>query len=97
MCWDVCGGRGAGGSHQVRLSWSHQTPPVQTDRVWSEYDGLEPAGQTSSLQVRHLSHGLTPCEHSAADWEVEFDKYRESPEFKWKNSQITLNEFKFIW
>jgi len=38
-----------------------------------------------------------PPPSSAAEWEEEFDKYRESPEFKWKNSQITLNEFKFIW
>ena len=38
-----------------------------------------------------------PPPTTAAEWEEEFDKYRESPEFKWKNSQITLNEFKFIW
>jgi cytochrome c oxidase assembly protein subunit 15 len=38
-----------------------------------------------------------PPPSSAADWEEEFDKYKQSPEFKWKNSQITLNEFKFIW
>merc|ERR1712107_358518 len=38
-----------------------------------------------------------PPPTTAADWEEEFDKYRQSPEFKWKNSQITLNEFKFIW
>merc|ERR1712212_1051855 len=38
-----------------------------------------------------------PPPSTAAEWEEEFDKYRESPEFKWKNSQITLNEFKFIW
>merc|ERR1712180_108104 len=38
-----------------------------------------------------------PPPTTAAEWEEEFDKYRQSPEFKWKNSQITLNEFKFIW
>merc|ERR1712013_601020 len=38
-----------------------------------------------------------PPPTTATEWEEEFDKYRQSPEFKWKNSQITLNEFKFIW
>ena len=38
-----------------------------------------------------------PPPTTAAEWEEEFEKYRQSPEFKWKNSQITLNEFKFIW
>jgi hypothetical protein len=32
-----------------------------------------------------------------AAWMIEFDKYRLSPEYKLKNSQITLEEFKFIW
>lgn len=30
------------------------------------------------------------------DWEEEFSKYKESPEFKQLNSHITLEEFKFI-
>jgi len=30
-------------------------------------------------------------------WQIEYEKYRESPEFKYKNSEITLNDFKFIW
>lgn len=30
------------------------------------------------------------------EWEAEFAKYRESPEFKQLNSHITLDEFKFI-
>ncbi|KAG7665631.1 COX15 [[Candida] subhashii] len=30
------------------------------------------------------------------DWEDEFSKYKESPEFKLLNSHITLEEFKFI-
>merc|ERR1719385_463899 len=38
-----------------------------------------------------------PPPRTKEEWEEEFDKYRETPEFKWKNSQITLNEFKFIW
>jgi cytochrome c oxidase assembly protein subunit 15 len=31
-----------------------------------------------------------------AEWEAEFEKYKESPEFKQLNSHITLEEFKFI-
>ncbi|EGV61570.1 hypothetical protein CANTEDRAFT_131118 [Yamadazyma tenuis ATCC 10573] len=31
-----------------------------------------------------------------ADWESEFIKYKDSPEFKQLNSHITLDEFKFI-
>ncbi|KAK7204045.1 cytochrome oxidase assembly protein-domain-containing protein [Myxozyma melibiosi] len=30
------------------------------------------------------------------DWEAEFEKYRASPEFKLLNSNMTLDEFKFI-
>lgn len=30
------------------------------------------------------------------EWQVEFNKYKESPEFKQLNSHITLEEFKFI-
>lgn len=30
-------------------------------------------------------------------WQIELDKYKESPEFKYKNSQITMEDFKFIW
>jgi len=38
-----------------------------------------------------------PPPSSLREWEEEFDKYRLSPEFKWKNSEITMEEFKFIW
>jgi len=31
------------------------------------------------------------------EWEVELDKYKESPEYKFKNMNITMEEFKFIW
>lgn len=31
-----------------------------------------------------------------AEWELEFAKYKDSPEFKQLNSHITLDEFKFI-
>ncbi|KAK9485427.1 cytochrome oxidase assembly protein-domain-containing protein [Lipomyces starkeyi] len=30
------------------------------------------------------------------DWEAQFEKYKESPEFKLLNSNMTLDEFKFI-
>jgi heme A synthase len=31
------------------------------------------------------------------DWLEEFEKYKQSPEFKYTNFNITLQEFKFIW
>jgi heme a synthase len=34
---------------------------------------------------------------SEADWEMEFAKYRSSPEFKMLNSRMTLDEFKSIY
>ena len=37
--------------------------------------------------------------NSAEEWEVEFDKYKASPQWKYHvcHSGMTLNEFKFIW
>ncbi|KAF3908160.1 hypothetical protein AA313_de0200604 [Arthrobotrys entomopaga] len=34
---------------------------------------------------------------NAADWESEFSKYRDSPEFRLLNSSMTLEEYKFIY
>ena len=34
---------------------------------------------------------------STEEWEAELDKYRQSPEFQMKNSDITMEDFKFIW
>lgn len=31
------------------------------------------------------------------DWENEFEKYKQYPEYKMKNTDITLDEFKWIW
>ena len=31
------------------------------------------------------------------DWEIEFDKYKRSPEFQKLNSRMKLEEFKFIY
>ncbi|KAK9448310.1 cytochrome oxidase assembly protein-domain-containing protein [Limtongia smithiae] len=33
---------------------------------------------------------------STSDWETEFEKYKQSPEYKLLNSNMTLSEFKFI-
>jgi len=38
-----------------------------------------------------------PPPSSQLEWDQEFQKYQQSPEFKWKNSDISLEEFKFIW
>ena len=38
-----------------------------------------------------------PPPSSQLQWEEEFEKYKLSPEFKWKNFDITLEDFKFIW
>lgn len=51
----------------------------------------------SGLSITDWSLMGRPPPSSGEDWQVEFDKYKESPEFKWKNSEITMNEFKFIW
>lgn len=34
---------------------------------------------------------------STEEWLEEFEKYKLSPEFKWKNFDISLEDFKFIW
>ncbi|CAH0719774.1 unnamed protein product, partial [Brenthis ino] len=31
------------------------------------------------------------------EWQQEFEKYQQFPEYKYKNMNITLNEFKWIW
>ena len=38
-----------------------------------------------------------PPPKNAAEWDIEFEKYQESPEYKWKNSDISMEDFKFIW
>jgi len=38
-----------------------------------------------------------PPPKNAAEWNIEFEKYQESPEYKWKNSDISMEDFKFIW
>jgi heme a synthase len=34
---------------------------------------------------------------SAADWDLAFEKYKQIPEFKVQNSQMTMSEFQFIY
>ncbi|XP_047024902.1 cytochrome c oxidase assembly protein COX15 homolog [Helicoverpa zea] len=34
---------------------------------------------------------------SEEEWQTEFEKYKQFPEFIYKNQNITLNEFKWIW
>lgn len=38
-----------------------------------------------------------PPPKNEEEWNIEFEKYKESPEFKYKNSNITMEDFKFIW
>ena len=38
-----------------------------------------------------------PPPSTAEEWTEEFEKYKLSPEFKWKNFDITMEDFKFIW
>lgn len=38
-----------------------------------------------------------PPPRTQEDWQVEFEKYKLSPEFKYKNFDITMEQFKFIW
>jgi len=44
----------------------------------------------------HLIKGMKPPT-SDEEWRKEFDKYKQFPEFKILNHDMTLNEFKFIW
>lgn len=48
----------------------------------------------SITEWKPVTGSLPPM--SEADWIEEFDKYKNSPEFKLLNSNITLSEFKFI-
>ena len=44
-----------------------------------------------------MSSVLSRAPLSGADWLAEFDKYRQIPEFELVNSEMTLDEFKFIY
>jgi len=38
-----------------------------------------------------------PPPRTREEWQEEFEKYKLSPEFKWKNFDISMEDFKFIW
>ncbi|KAG7840571.1 hypothetical protein KL942_002522 [Ogataea angusta] len=48
----------------------------------------------SITEWKPVTGAIPPMSHE--DWEEEFRKYQDSPEFKLLNSHITLEEFKFI-
>lgn len=48
----------------------------------------------SITEWKPVTGTLPPMNHK--EWEEEFEKYKESPEFKQLNSHINLDEFKFI-
>lgn len=37
------------------------------------------------------------CRHQQEEWEAEFDKYRQSPEYQRINLGMVLDDFKFIY
>ncbi|KAK6460141.1 cytochrome c oxidase assembly protein COX15 [Scheffersomyces coipomensis] len=49
----------------------------------------------SITEWKPVTGALPPL--SQEDWEIEFTKYKDSPEFKQLNSHINLEEFKFIY
>lgn len=83
---DVCRGGGAGRGHQV-LRY------ILLNCVL--YPGCRLT--ESGLSMTDWTLAGRPPPSSLVEWEEEFDKYKLSPEFKWKNFDITLEEFKFIW
>lgn len=48
-----------------------------------------------SMTEWHLIRGMKPP-HSQAEWEAEFDKYKQFPEYKFVHKDLTLEEFKRI-
>jgi cytochrome c oxidase assembly protein subunit 15 len=49
----------------------------------------------SITEWRPLTGALPPM--NAADWQLEFDKYRQIPEYQLQNRGMTLSEFQFIY
>jgi cytochrome c oxidase assembly protein subunit 15 len=49
----------------------------------------------SITEWRPLTGALPPM--NAADWQLEFDKYRQIPEYQLQNKGMTLSEFQFIY
>ncbi|RKP35131.1 COX15/CtaA family [Dimargaris cristalligena] len=61
--------------------------------VWGGVTRLTESGL--SIVEWNLIRGMKPPT-SQAEWEVEFDKYKQFPEYKRLNQHMTLDEFKFI-
>ena len=88
LCWYVCWCCSSGRSYKV-LELGLLLRLLQSEFLFRLTE--------SGLSMTDWTLLGKPPPTTAAEWEEEFYKYRQSPEFKWKNSQITLNEFKFIW
>ncbi len=44
----------------------------------------------------HLIKGMKPP-RTQEEWQAEFDRYKQFPEYKYVHRDITLSEFKWIW
>lgn len=51
----------------------------------------------SGLSMTDWNLAGRPPPMTTEEWLEEFEKYKLSPEFKWKNFDISLEDFKFIW
>ena len=51
----------------------------------------------SGLSMTDWNLAGRPPPMSQEEWAEEFEKYKLSPEFKWKNFDISMEDFKFIW
>lgn len=51
----------------------------------------------SGLSMVDWSLFGSPPPRNVIEWEKEFEKYKQSPEFVHKNSEISIEDFKFIW
>ena len=51
----------------------------------------------SGLSMTDWNLAGRPPPMSTEEWLEEFEKYKLSPEFKWKNFDISMEDFKFIW
>ncbi|XP_033633593.1 cytochrome c oxidase assembly protein COX15 homolog [Asterias rubens] len=49
-----------------------------------------------SMTDWHLIKGMKPP-RTKEEWQAEFDRYKQFPEYKYVHREITLSEFKWIW
>ena len=73
----------------TRLTESGYEIYIQLDDQYTDFRRL------SITEWKPVTGSLPPS--NAADWDVEFFKYRASPEFKLLNPNMTVNEFKKIY